>query len=94
MCVRPTSNFRAPNNTPPPQQSTAKVLGVCTRTILAGGTVAGVGGGLILFGTALDVSLVGLPAGLASQGSGAVAVGVGTIAAGIGSLGIGLGLCD
>lgn len=79
-----------PPDPPPPQQPQT---GWCTAMENGGTTVSVIGGGLFLFGTGEDLTVVGLPAGLITQTSGGIAMAGGTIVAGLGFLGKAAGLC-
>jgi hypothetical protein len=68
--------------------------GTCTKMEVVGGLGVVVGGGLFLFGTSADLTVVGLPAGLITQASGAILGTLGGATAALGTIGKDLGVCE
>jgi hypothetical protein len=68
--------------------------GTCTKMEVVGGLGVVGGGGLFLFGTAEDLTVVGLPAGLITQTSGAILGTLGGATAALGTIGKDLGVCE
>jgi hypothetical protein len=90
----------AANKPTPPTTFLAKLkaglnnAGFCTKLEVVGGLGVIGGGGLFLLGTAEDLTVVGLPAGLITQGSGAILATVGGATAALGTIGKDLGVCE
>lgn len=59
-----------------------------------GTTVVVVSGGVFLFGTGEDLTVVGLPAGLLTQGSATIGAILGGMVDGLGKLGKAAGVCN
>jgi hypothetical protein len=68
--------------------------GTCTKMEVVGGLGVVGGGGLFLFGTAEDLTVVGFVPGLITQASGGILATVGGATAAIGTIGKDLGVCE
>ncbi len=69
-------------------------IGFCTKLEVVGTGAAIIGGGIALFGTALDATIFGAIIGVPAQGFGTVGAFVGGAVAGAGVIGKDLGLCN
>jgi hypothetical protein len=96
----PQGEGQAPNNPAPPTTFMGKLkaglqkAGTCTKMEVVGGLGVVGGGGLFLFGTAEDLTVVGFVPGLITQASGGILATVGGATAAIGTIGKDLGVCE
>jgi hypothetical protein len=72
----------------------AQKAGTCTKMEVVGGLGVVGGGGLFLFGTGEDLTVVGFVPGLITQASGATLGTIGGAAAALGTVGKDLGVCE